>query len=73
VELTVYLLTRSFACRMYCTYCIFARVSLLNDRLFDRLKEGLDVLPWWCVDNSYPDFVKEAFKWNASYGHDHTV
>lgn len=57
----------SFACRMY---CIFARVCLLNDRLFNRLKEGLDVLPWRCVDNTYPDFVKEAFKWNASYGHD---
>jgi len=65
-----YLLMIALCHSHYRMYCIFAHVCLLHDRLYNRLKEGIDVLPWRCVDNSHPDFVKEAFKWNTSCGHD---
>ena len=55
-------LTMSFACRMY---SIFAMTCLINSTLFNRFKEGLLVKPWYCEDDTYPDFVKAAFKWGV--------
>ena len=57
-------LTMSFACRMY---SIFAMTCLINSTLFNRFKEGLLVKPWYCEDDTYPDFVKAAFKWGVQH------
>jgi len=57
-------LTMSFACRMY---SIFAMTCLMNDDLFNRFKQGLKVKPWYCEDETYPDFVKASFKWGVQH------
>ena len=57
-------LTMSFACRMY---SIFAMTCLINTNLFLRFKEGLLVKPWYCEDDTYPDFVKASFKWGVQH------
>ena len=57
-------ITMSFACRMY---IIFAMTCLINTELFTRFKEGLKVKPWYCEDDTYPDFVKASFKWGIQH------
>ena len=46
---------------------------LMNSDLFNRFKEGLLVKPWYCEDDTYPDFVKASFKWGVQheFNHDH--
>jgi hypothetical protein len=55
----------SFACRMY---SIFALFILGNPRVFNMLRDGLPVLPWYCTDNTYPHWVKMRFQWSPTYG-----
>ena len=54
----------SFACRMY---SIFSLIILGNPRTFNRLRDGEHVLPWYCDDDSYPEWVKNSFKWRPTY------
>ena len=53
----------SFACRMY---SIFALYVLGNPRVFNMLRDGLTVLPWYCTDNTYSDWVKSRFQWRPT-------
>jgi hypothetical protein len=55
----------SFACRVY---SIFALYVLGNPRVFNMLRDGLTVLPWYCTDNTYSDWVKSRFQWRPTYG-----
>ena len=48
-------------------YSIFAMTCLINTQLFTRFKEGLKVKPWYCEDETYPDFVKASFKWGVQH------
>jgi len=62
--------TISFACKMY---NIFAMVCLVDPHVFNRLFEGLRVLPWRCDDDTYTDVQKNSFKSGPQFAYNQDV